>query len=214
MTDKTVRLTGEEAVGLIGRAAMSVDGPERSAIDDFQGRSESYVLPDGRGHRFRISDRPLQAEDNEPNVLRVLAKVLSGESMRWRRATAKQNQNGIDGFVEVGGRDVPVQIVSVPIDERLRARVGVGECEVDVSFEDAARWMVNAIRRKAEPGRKFISRSARSGLILALDARHWGQLANERVLAEFRRQMPGLGGEGFEAVWLVGSTAAGSRVLA
>ena len=43
--------------------------------------------------------------------------------------------------------------------------------------------------------------------------RHAGQLANEQVLEELQRQID-VASLSFGAVWLVGSTAAGSRRLA
>jgi hypothetical protein len=191
---------------------MSIDGPNRSAVNDFIGKSESYVLPHGRGLRFKITDQPLQGEKNEANVLKTLATAL-GTSVSWEKAEPAENHKGHDGFVSISGYRISVQIVSVPTDPHFHRRVAAGHCEVDVSFDAAASWIVNAIRRKST-GPKCIAPSARAGLILALDARHAGQLVNPQVLNQLRRQMPELTALDFHSVWLVGSTGHGTRRLA
>ena len=218
MNDKTVPLIGQPAPLQGGTMAMSIDAPNRSEINDFVGQSRSGRLPDGKLW-FKVTGRPLQGEHNEPNVLKVLVAALSaeaGETLSYRRASKAENQGGIDGYVQYSsGVPVPVQIVKAPSAKEYGADVAMGDWSIIVTVEEAAGWIVTAINRKVS-GKKIpsIARRARTSMILALDIRHAGQLANEDVIAAFARQMPDAGALGFRSVWLVGSTHAGSRKLA
>ena len=237
MSDKTVGLTGVSTGAAGGNvapsftlpagslsmeakfndAAMSIDGPTRSEINDFIGKSRSSRLPDGR-FRFEVTDQPLQAEDNEPNVRKVLAQALSaesGEDLSCRPASKAENHRGIDGWVEYSrGLSVPVQIVKTPSKDAYGAAVAKGLWTITVTVDEAASWIKAAIDHKTTGPKLSIAPADRASMILALDIRHAGQLANADVIAAFERQMPGIAQLGFRAIWLVGSTPAGTRKLA
>jgi len=178
-------------------------------LNDFVGQSGSCVLPGGL-IRFKVSGQPLQSDENESNVLKTLAEAVG--AVGWRKKEKLAIERGEDGFVKLGEDSVAVQVVSVPMDTAIRQRVATGECVVEVPVDAVASWIAQAIQRKT-PGGKCIPRTAPS-LILAIDARHWGQVVNAQVLDEFHRQMPGAADLVFRAIWLVGGNAAGSRRLA
>ena len=75
----SVPVAGVSMKAQFSDVAMSIDGPTRSEINDFTGKSRSIRLPDGR-LLFEVTDRPLQGEDNEPR--KVLAQALSGGGRR------------------------------------------------------------------------------------------------------------------------------------
>jgi hypothetical protein len=207
-------LTGQAIAAGAGRAAMSVDGPHRSQVSDFDGSSsESRELPDGT-FEFVVVDRPLWGDENEPNVLRTLAKALAEQGAPHaaeRHGTEADNRAGIDGWIDVPGEDaIAVQVTMAPSGSDFGRDVARGHCRRVVDATEAAGWLVKAIERKVTS----VAPNDRPRLLLALDARHAGQLVNERILAEFRRQRPDIAQLGFRAVWLVGSTPIGSRRLA
>lgn len=232
MNDKTVGLTGvstSAAVGKMGptiavptgsisakaqcgNVAMSIDGPTRSEINDFIGKSRSSLLPDGR-LLFEVTGKPLQGTSNEPNVLNVLAGSLAQAD--YRQATDEENRRGVDGWVnDSEGAPAPVQVVKVPAESEFGAAVAKGSWEITVTVDEAASWIKAAIDRKTTGPKPSIAPADRASMLLALDVRHAGQLANADVIAAFARQMPSVAQLGFRAIWLVGSTPAGTRKLA
>jgi hypothetical protein len=196
-----------------GPVAMSIDGPTRSEINDFIGKSRSIRLPDGR-LLFEVSDKPLQAGANEPNVRKALAEALSapaGESLSCRPATDAENDHGVDGYVTYSsGMSVPVQIVKTPSQKEYGVAVAKGLWRIVVTVDEAANWIKSTIDHKS----KKIAPADRANMILALDVRHAGQLVNVDVIASFARQMPNVAQLGFRAIWLVGSTPVGSKRIA
>jgi hypothetical protein len=238
MNDKTVGLTGVSASGSAGNLspiiavpvggvsttgqtggfAVSIDGPTMSYISDFIGKSRSSPLPNGR-LMFEVTDQPLQGAANEPNVRKVLAESLSadaGDTVTCRPASDAENHAGVDAYVEYpSGLSVPVQIVKTAAASAYGAAVAKGYWEITVTVEEAAAWIeAAAIDRKTTGSTPSIAPADRAAMILALDVRHAGQLANPDVIASLARQMPGAAHIGFRAIWLVGSTPVGSKRIA
>jgi hypothetical protein len=207
MNDATVVLVGSD-VKIEGYApAVSIDGPDQHSISDFIGESQSERLSDGR-LRFKVTGRPLQGMLNEPNVLKVLAESLGQAD--YRSSTDQENRRGIDGYVE----SVPVQIVKTPSVREYGVAVAKGHWEITVTVEEAARWIKSAIDHKATGPTPSIAPADRALMFLALDVRHAGLLICDDVVAAVMVQMPDIAQLGFRAIWLVGSTVAGSRRLA
>jgi hypothetical protein len=64
------------ALGVTGQpVALILDGPERTEINDFRGRSASKVLDEHI--EIEVIDSPPRGSENEPHVLGVLASVIT-----------------------------------------------------------------------------------------------------------------------------------------
>jgi hypothetical protein len=167
---------------------------------------------------FEVTEQPLQGAANEPNVRKVLAEALSaeaGEAVACVPANDAQNHAGVDGYAEYSsGLSVPIQIVKTPAASAYGSAVAKGHWKITVAVDEAASWIKSAIDHKTTGSTPSIAPADRASMILALDTRHAGQLANADVLASFVRQMPSVAHLGFRAIWLVGSTPVGSRRIA
>jgi hypothetical protein len=211
MSDATVALGGLEMEIQGFPPAVSIEGPELHSISDFIGESQSERLPDGR-LMFKVTGKPLQGTSNEPNVLKVLAGSLAQAD--YRPATDEQNRRGIDGWVrDSDGAPVPVQVVKVPAESEFGAAVAKGDWEITVTVDEAASWIKAAIDHKTTGPTPSIAPADRASMILALDVRHAGLLICDDVVAALVGQMPDVAQLGFRAIWLVGSTTAGTRKL-
>lgn len=210
--DKEVHLVGE-FVHLEGHVpAVGVDGPNLHRLSDFIGASQSDRLPDGK-LRFNVSGMPLQGTANEPNVLAVLADSLGQAG--YRPATDRENARGIDGWVNDScGKPVAVQVVKTPIESEYGASVAKGDWEITVTVDEAAGWVKSAIDHKTTGPTPTIAPADRASMILALDVRHAGILICDEVVAALAHYMPDISLLGFQSIWLVGSSRAGTRKLA
>lgn len=215
--DKDVALSGEGMAFTLGKAAMSINGPDRAEINDFVGQSKSRRLPSGE-LEFTTGEPPLQGRPNEPNVLKVLVETMTAETKEkhlFKESDEADDGKGIDGYVAFpDGSIVPVQVVKTPADSQWGAAVAKGNAKIVASVDEAASWIKAAIDHKVSGASPSIAPKDRPSLILALDARHAGMLGADDVIAAFHQQMPELAKLGLRAVWLVGNTPVNTKKLA
>src|SRR5664279_1129062 len=215
--DKDVTLSGESMAFTAGKAAMSINGPDRAEINDFVGQSKSRRLPSGE-LEFTTGEPPLQGRANEPHVLKVLVETMTAETNQkhlFRKSHKADDGKGIDGYVAFpDGSMVPVQVVKTPTDSQWGAAVAKGNAKIVALVDEAASWIKAAIYHKVSEASPRIAPKDRPSLFLALDARHSGMLGADDVIEAFHQQMPELAQLGFRAVWLVGNTPFNSKKLA
>jgi hypothetical protein len=110
--------------------------------------------------------------------------------------------NGQDGLLHTpAGPLLTIQVVTLPPDQEINRRIRQGETvELDLTDDEAAGWIAASIEKK----RPVAARN----VILALDARPFGLLTDESVLAAFRAAYPNP--PPFNHIWLVGPTPARS----
>ena len=211
MKDKSAALVGEQVAALFGSAAMSINGPYRSEINDFKGHSQTRRLPDGR-IEIAVQGSPHRGSRNEPQVRNVLQAALSlewGVDVVVKSPTPQEDARGIDGTtVAPDGKALIVQIVTVPADSDYARYVAQGSHRVVLTMDEAIDWIENAIRHKCN-----IAPADRASMILALDVRHAGLLAaDDFVAAAEKRIRPAV--FGFAEVWLVANVPTHSARLA
>jgi hypothetical protein len=199
MTD--TKITPETGVlAVTGNAvALILDGPGGTVINDFRGTSRSEVV-DGFV-KIEVLEAPPRGRENEPNVLGVLASVLTHRNQAKPRIEQGRDANGEDGvLVFPNGDRLAVQIVSVPVDSNHWKNVSKGKAAVQLSIEEAASWLHEAIEKK----KRAIASADGARIVLALDTRHCAQLAHEQVIESFHRQFGDAAIYGFAQIWLVG----------
>jgi hypothetical protein len=180
--------------------AMSVNGPNRSEINDFVGRSQCLRRPDGC-IEITVLESPRWGRPNEPQVLKILGQAMSRESgvaTTTRPApTREEDDRAIDGYVDMpDGRELIVQVVTVPVDGVYGASVARGDSHIVLTPDQASEWIQGAIDHKL---RRY-ARADRSAMVLALDIRHAPLLADADIVDLVKQRLPDLG---FAAIWLV-----------
>lgn len=190
--------TGDLGVA-VQAAALIVDGPGRTEINDFRGRSKSELVD--RYVEIEVVDAPPRGRENEPNVLGVLASVIThGGDQDKPKIDQGRDANGEDGIlVFQNGDKLVVQVVSVPVDPTYWRSVSKGSAKARLSLDDAASWLEEAIKKKL-----VIATADRSSIVLALDIRHCAQLAHGKVIEAFRNNFRDPASYGFAQIWLVG----------
>lgn len=211
MANKSVALVGEQAELSLGPVAMSINGPDRSEINDFRGQSQTRRLPDGR-IEIAVQESPHRGKGNEPRVRKVLQEALSREwrvDVTIRAPTEEEDRRGIDGIaVAPDGKVLVVQIVTVPTEKDYGRCVAQGSHRVVLTVDEAIDWIADAIEHKGK-----IAPADRGSMILALDVRHAGLLAaDDFVAAAKQRICPA--DLGFAAIWLVANVSTHSARLA
>jgi hypothetical protein len=191
-----------------GKIAATVDEVGKTTIQDFWGSSNSEVA-DGIV-TIEVLDNPPHGKQSQVYVLRVLASVLSHGDQSKPQITDGIDSNGEDGILTFAkGEKVPVQVVTVPIDQDHWKKVSAGHATVTLSVNQAATWIHEAITKKAA----VIEPHFRAKIVLALDIRHAAQFAHDDVASAFYDQ----GGQsfdyGFLQVWFVASTTGRCRRL-
>jgi hypothetical protein len=201
--DRSVSLTPLTAnMGLSGQGvAMIADQGSKVGLNYFNGgRSVTSRGEDGLIH-VELSDSLLRGEPNEPSVLDVLGQLLPGTF------ETGDNSRGEDALLRTPENEMlTIQVVTVPPEEEINQQIGKGET-VKRSLTDAqaAEWIAMSILKKL----KFASPKT----ILALDARPFGILHDEAVLAAFGELYRELINCGFAQIWLVGPIAVRSARL-
>lgn len=97
------------------------------------------------------------------------------------------------------GEACVVQIVSVPPDSAYGREIAIGFAQRKLTAEDAADWIQVSIDHKLT-----IAPDDRKSILLALDARAHGLLADVSVIVALRARYPDPVTLGFFAIWLVG----------
>jgi hypothetical protein len=75
---------------------------------------------------------------------------------------------------------VPVQIVKTPSKSEYGAAVAKRFWAITVTVDEAASWIKSVIDHKTTGPKPSIAPADRASMILALDIRHAGQLANAK----------------------------------
>ena len=208
---KSLPLVGQEIEPSLGSAAMSINGSDRSEINDFKGQSQTRRLADGR-IEISVQGAPHRGRRNEPQVRSVLERAISsarGQDVRVKEPSSDEDARGIDGTVLRPGSDRQfIQIVSVPVDSDYARYVAHGSHQVVLTPDEAVDWIENAVRHKLD-----IAAADRRSIILVLDVRHAGLLAADDIVSAAKERFRPAD-FGFAEIWLVANVATHSARLA
>jgi hypothetical protein len=105
--------------------------------------------------------------------------------------------------VKYGSEEITIQIVTGGPGKSFWRNVASGRGEIEADLETAAAWASELIARKAA----LYSPTQRRAMLLALDLRHIGVLADPELVTVYLRQYGAPDGFGFGGVWLIGPTA-------
>jgi hypothetical protein len=204
--EKSVVLTPLAAeLKLTGQGVAAVaDSASKLDINDFGGGRSSTSLDASGSIHIATRDALPRGRDNEPSVLDVLRLLVCGT------IELGDDSRGEDGILRSKAGTFTIQIVSVPPEPEFNRQVRQGEnVERVLAIPEAAGWIHASIQKKcAGPP------TARTTVILVLDARHLGILAEDAILGALREGYPDVACCGFWQVWLIGPTAARSVRLA
>jgi hypothetical protein len=178
--------------------AMIVDGTDGTAINDFKGSSASKI---GDGYiEVTLQGGPPAGKQDDPYVAAVLAQVVSHNGQSNPVPEKGADQNGEDGILRFGdGSKLIVQSVSVPVDPTHWTKANKGDVSVRLTFAEAARWIQGSIEKKLS-----IVSHDRPQILLALDTRHCGPIAQPAILESLHVQFGSAARYGFAQIWLAG----------
>lgn len=212
MTKKRILKADPGAYKIEGQpAGFHVEGPTAGG-----GRKiESNPPEGGKAVSERASDGSFRAEfsgslpkgrSGEPHAKKVLRLALDAAGHAVRDATGASDASGEDGIFEIDGEKVAVQVVTMPMDDKLwgeLARHGATE-RVGV-LSDAVKLVRAAIEKK-----KFAKRC-----IVALDAANVGAIPGPDLVAAYLNAHGNPNTEfGFVQTWIVGPTAGSTFKIA
>ena len=185
--------------------AVIIDGPDRVLLNDFKGQATAERNADG-DLRVAVSGNPARGRKNETRAIDTLAEALGIQGRPVQQAVkADCERSEADGFIEFkDGTRAPVQVVSVPADAAFGAAAATTGAEVNVSPEDAVKWIDDAIRKKVD---RYADKQ-RGEMLLALDMRHVGLLADQSFVRAYRDSHGDPAAHGFKDIWLVGPVVA------
>ncbi len=147
---------------------------------------------------------PLErGQSNEVHVMKVLVAALKEQGHEVSRKRGARDEDGEDGLLVVDGRQIVVQIVTMPVDPEVwktlnacGAFLGAGDLRAQVDL------VRGALERKANTAK---------GTLVALDAAHFGALVGRKLvdayLAEYRSPVEEFS---FLDVWIIGPTVRSS----
>jgi hypothetical protein len=109
---------------------------------------------------------------------------------------------GEDRLLKCGGIDYVLQMVTTPADSTFWRAAPKG-ADTFANADGASKWLNDVVEMKA----RKIGPEERVKTVLAIDARHFGVLTDDRALDEY---LPRYGHpateSGFASVWIVGPT--------
>jgi hypothetical protein len=188
-----------------------VSGPTRVDVNDPDGRSHTERTADG-AIRVRVSEPFRPGRGNEPKVLQVIASAIEHEIGATVTVQPGEDHRGEDGRLQFDGAGkggLAVQVVTAVQDPDFCEQSSKGDGLLDLSPEMGAAILRGAIESKL----KRIPVQQRPSLILALDARHCGMLADDDVVSAFMREFGEPRAFGFAQLWIVGPVVARCRRL-
>jgi hypothetical protein len=150
---------------------------------------------------------PLErGKSNEWHVMKVLQAALKEQGHEVSRKRGAQDDRGQDGLLVVDGRQVEVQIVTVPSDTEVwKTLNATGASSRSGDLRAQVRLIRGALEHKANKAR---------GALVALDAAHFGALVSRKLvdayLAEYGSPVEEFS---FFDVWIIGPTARSSARL-
>jgi hypothetical protein len=202
----SVQLAGTQAdskVGSVGAASRepTTGGGERIQYSAPTGARSDSVRADGRVGA--VVEPPVDVgrkgeEDVFARVLDVLAATGTAPVIKPR----PKDDAGEDRVVKYGNEEITIQIACGGPGTSFWRDVSSGRGEIKADLETAAEWARDVISRKAI----LYSPSQKHAMLLALDLRHLGVLADPELVNVYLRRYGPPDGFGFGGVWLIGPT--------
>lgn len=153
--------------------------------------------------KAELSGRLERGKSNEPYVMKTLAAALRGQGHQVNRKRGARDDRGEDGLLVVDGRQIEVQIVTMPVDPDVwktltatGAFSGAGDLHAQVAL------VRGALERKALSAK---------GTLVALDAAHFGAIVRRELVDAYLAKYGNPVKEfSFDDVWIVGPTVRSS----
>jgi hypothetical protein len=197
-----LRITGSP-VGFVVEG--SPDHPDGRRVDyrpASGGQSVSQTDATG-AFQADLSGSLERGRPGEPHVMKILAQVLRANGHDVRSVGGDRDDRGQDGLLSIDGRQVEVQIVSLPVDPQLWQELATRQASSRSGDRLVAVGLVRAaLEHKA--GRA-------TGILLALDASHFGAMVGSKLVDAYIG-MHGNPADEFSLVdvWIIGPTARSS----
>src|SRR6266508_247384 len=179
----------------------SPDSPDGRVVDSKPasgGRSHSKVDRDGT-FPLELSVKLHKVRANEARVLKVLLQALRNRGVAAGALVGGQDHRGEDALVDLEGRRIAVQVVTVPVDPSLWRHLSAkGIAIKSGTLGDAVQMIREALNHKAPS----------NGMLLVLDVSHLSAIVGPKLVAAYHEAYGDLSREfSFHSVWLVGPTA-------
>lgn len=174
-------------------------GEEVIRVDDPSGvRSEARRSNDG-GISLSVSGAAGIGRPGEGRAAHTFKAFLIRAGCRVEIRSGK-DEDGVDRLLEIDGRNFILQLTVTPQDPVFWQQAKVSSATKQVSPPLAASWLRDAIVRK-----RIVPKLQAIPVILAIDIRHAGPLANEELVEHYLTEYGAPVDEfGFASVWLIG----------
>lgn len=178
------------------------DAPDGRRVDSRPASGgRSYSVTDGAGEfTAELSGSLNKGRANESHVLDVLIQALRDSGRSAASIAGSRDDHGEDGLLELDGRRVGVQIVSVPVDQSLWKDLS-SQDRVNRSgtIDDAVEMIRQALVHKKDKA---------AGTLLVLDVAYFGALVGPSLVRAYHKAHGNPERE-FSLVeaWLVGPTS-------
>ena len=179
---------------------MAGDGERIRYSAPTSARSDS-VRTDGRV-RATVEPPVDAGRSGEADVFARVLDVLAATGTTPVIKSRPKDDAGEDRAVKYGNEEITIQIVSGGPGTSFWKDVASGRGEIEADLETAAAWVRDAIARKSA----LYSPTQKSAMLLALDLRHFGVLADPQLATAYLRRYGSPDGFGFGGVWLIGPT--------
>lgn len=187
-------------VGFVHDSPPSIDKPHSIEVRTPLGAQSKANLDHQGTVTLSASGVPDVGTRGESHVCDILAERLRSDGGSVVPIAGARDGRGEDGLLIVQGRQLTLQVTSVPSSSTYWREAAQGSANTQVDSSRAADWLREALLLKATV-------DARANTILAIDARHAGVLADPAVAGTYRARFPGPESEfGFAQVWVVGPT--------
>lgn len=201
-----VAIQGVAMMAVVGNVGTVADSPARpgrphsiTVQTPLGARSEARHVP-GAEVTLAASGRPDVGTRGEPQVRDILRARLVADGLLVEVLPGAIDRRGEDGLWQVAGQHCFLQVTSVPRSAEYWRDSAQGSATTRVTPDEAIGWIRSAVEAKAVL-------AGRDCVILAIDARHAGVLADPGLADEYRNRYSSPADEfGFSSAWIVGPT--------
>lgn len=175
-------------------------GDKRITVNSPGAKSESRLTDAGE---MSVAVEGVEAgRKSEPWAVKTLCAKLKQLGLAVTRLPGEDHR-GEDAVLKVGESTYVVQVTTTPSANAFWRDASASSAMRQVTIQQALEWLREAIDAKAQT----IPLAQRGAMMLAIDARHAGLLAQEQVAARYITQFdPPALEYGFASVWVVGPT--------
>ena len=176
-------------------------GDKRIIVNSPGAKSETRLTDVGE---MSVSVEGIEAgRKSEPWAVKTLCTKLKHSGLAVSRL-AGEDHRGEDALLKVGETTYVLQLITTPNAQDFWREAHAASAMTQATIEQAIGWLRDAIEMKVQT----IPPAQRRAMVLVVDVRHAGLLAQEQVTELYvARFGPPAREHGFSSVWVVGPTA-------